>query len=285
MSITRCPVRLRYNPKVKLSRRLPDSERFSVLMAVILLAYASARFVNLPVRTFSLEIAGFFLPLQFNINTILSVLVAALTASGMDWLLRGHPMLGDRPHYSHWLLPALAAWIISLPLANLPMSPLWWLAFFIGALLLSLILLAEYVSANPEDRLYPIVSIALSALAYGMFLTLAISLKALSARLVLVLPALAVAAFLVSFRVQLLRSAEKAEGLPLLGITFISVEVAGALHYWPLSAISFGLALLGVLYSLNNFLFSFSDGQSVSEAAKEPVAVLIIFWTLAAIIR
>jgi hypothetical protein len=270
---------------VKLSSRLPDSERFSVLMAVILLAYASARFVNLPLRTFSLEIGGFFLPLQFNINTVLSVLVAALTASGMDWLLRGHPKLGEGFQYSHWLLPALTAWVISLPLANLPLSPLWWLAFLIGALLLTMLIFAEYVSVDPEDRYYAVVSIALTALAYGMFLTLAISLKALGARLVLTLPALLISSFLISYRVQLLRSPAKVEGLPLLGIAFVSVEIAGALHYWPLSAISYGLALLGVLYALNNFLFSISEGESTFEAAKEPSAVLLIFWILAALIR
>jgi len=270
---------------MKLSRRLPDSERFSVLIAVILLAYASARFVNLPLRTFSLEIAGFFLPLQFNINTVLSILVAAITASGMDWILRGHPKSEEGFNYSHWLLPALTAWVISLPLANLPLSPLWWLAFLIGAILLTLLIIAEYVSVDPNDRYYTLVATALSALAYGMFLTLAISLKALEARLVLSIPALAIAAFLISYRIQLLRSPEKAEGLPLLGVAFISVEFAGALHYWPLTAISYGLALLGLLYAMNNFLFSINDGESAFEAAKEPSAVLIIFWILAALIR
>lgn len=270
---------------MKLSGRLPDTERFSVLMAVILLAYTTARFVNLPVRNFSLELAGVFLPVQFNINTIVSVLVAGLTASGMDWLLEQHPKVKSGAQYSHWLLPALTAWIISLPLANLPLSPLWWLAFFTGALLLSLILVAEYVSADPQDRLYPVVSIALSALAYGMFLTLAISLKALVVRLVLTLPALAFASFLVSYRIQLLRTPEKRGWLPLLGVTLISVEIAGALHYFPLSAISFGLALLGALYALNSFLFSLADGNSEKEAIKEPLVTLILFWALAALLR
>ena len=270
---------------MKLSSRLPDSERFSVLMAVILLAYTTARFVDLPVRNFSLELVGVFLPLQFNINTIVSVLVAGLTATGMDWLLQQHPKVRSGAQYSHWLLPALTAWIISLPLANLPLSPLWWLAFVTGGLLLSLILLAEYVSANPQDRLYPLVSMALSALAYGMFLTLAISLKALAVRLILTLPALALASFLISYRIQLLRSPEKRGGLPLLGVTLICVEIAGALHYWPLSAISYGLALLGALYALNSFLFSLADGDSAGEAIKDPMVALLLFWGLAAVLR
>jgi len=270
---------------VKLTRRLPDSERLSVLMAVILLAYASARFVNLPVNTVFIEIAGFFLPLQFNINTLISVLVAGLTVTGMDWLLQDHPALSNRPRIIHWLLPGLTAWIISLPLANLPISPLWWIVFFTGALILSLILVAEFISANSEDRLHSFVKLALSAIAYGMFLTLAISLKALGARLVLILPALAVAAYLLSYRVDSLRGSQKKEGMALLGLSLVTIQVAGALHYWPLSATSYGLILLGTLYSLNSFYFAFTEGESISESAKEPSLVLIVFWILAVIAR
>lgn len=254
-------------------------------MAVILLGYAAARFVRLPVRTFAIELPGVYLPLQFNINTVVAVLVAGMAATGTDWLLRGHPKLGERATYSHWLLPALSAWIISLPLASLPLSPLWWAAFVAGALLLVFTFVGEYVSVDAEDPRYEPVSLALSGLAYGMFLTLAISLKGVGARLLLILPALALAAFLVSARVQLLRGDGEWRPLRLVAISFISVQIAAALHYWPLSAVGFGLALLGVLYALNTFLSGIYRGETPRGAATEPITALLIFWALAALLR
>lgn len=270
---------------MKASRSLPNSERLSQLMAVLLLAYASARFVSLPVRSFFLKLGGVYLPLQFNIHTIVSLLVAGLAATGTDWLLREHPKLAARSTYSHWLLPSLTAWIISLPLANLPLKPLWWAAFGSGAVLLTLILLAEYVSVNPADRRYPLVALGLSALAYGMLLTLAISLKALSVRLVLSLPALALATFLVSLRVQLLRGEGQWRPLQLTAITFIALQIAGALHYWPLSAIGYGLAVLGVIYALNSFLAALNQGQTPRQAVTEPLIALLLFWALVVFAR
>jgi hypothetical protein len=254
-------------------------------MAVILLAYATARFVRLPVRSFALELPGVYLPLQFNINTVVSALVAGLAATGTEWLLSGHPHLEGRPSYGHWLIPALTAWIISLPLANLPLSPLWWLAFASGALVLTLILQAEYLSVDPTDKRYGLVSLALTALAYGMFLTLAISLKALGVRLLLVLPALTLAAFLISMRVQQLRAGGEWQPLQLLAISFLSVQIAAALHYWPLSAVAYGLALLGLLYGLNSFITAMNQGQEPRAAAREPLIALGVFWLLAAILH
>lgn len=254
-------------------------------MALILLAYATARFVRLPVRTFSIELAGVFLPLQFNINTVVSVLVAGLAATGTDWLLRSHPRLGDQSTFSHWLLPTLTAWIISLPLANLPLSPLWWIAFAGGAVTLTLLLQAEYLSVDSTDKRYGFISLALTALAYGMFLTLAISLKALGVRLLLVLPTLALAAFLISMRVQALRDEKGWQPLPLLAVSFLCVQLAAALHYWPLSAIAYGLALLGALYGLNGILTAIQGGQPTREAAREPLLVAATFWALAIVLH
>jgi hypothetical protein len=270
---------------MNLPRHRPDAERFSVLMALILLAYATARYVRLPVRTYALELPGVFLPLQFNINTVVSVLVAGLAATGADWLLSSHPEIGQRSRFSHWLIPGLTAWIISLPLANLPPSPLWWLAFASGALVLTLILQAEYVSVDPADARYTLVSLALSALAYGMFLTLAISLKALGVRLLLVLPALATAAFLISMRVQQLRALGEWRPLPMLAASFLTVQIAAALHYWPLSAVAYGLALLGLLYALNSLITAMSQAEDLRTAAREPLIALAIFWLLAAILH
>jgi hypothetical protein len=267
------------------ARQLPDRERLSTVMVVILLAYAVAHFVQLPGRTLALELAGVYLPLQFNINTIVAVLVAGLTASGADWLLREHPALGVQSTYRHWLLPAMTAWVLTLPLSNLPFSPQWWAAFAGGGLLLTSVFVAEYASISEDGRYRQFASLALTALAYGLFLILAISVRGVALRLYLALPAIALGVFLISARVHLLRSTQEWQPLQSFGITFITIQLAAALHYLPISALGYGLMLLGVVYALNVFALALNAGDPPREAAREPLVALAAFWVLALLIR
>lgn len=264
---------------------LPDRERLSAVMAVILLAYAAVRFVQLPERTLAIQLIGIYLPVQFGINTLLAVLVAGLTASGADWLLRDHPALGKEPAYSHWVLPAMTAWVLSLLLSNLPFGGQWWAAFGFSTLLLLIILIAEYNSVSTESRLHTAATITLSALSYGLFLILAISARGLALRLFLALPAVGLGAFLSGARVNFLRSGQSWRPLQLVGITFIVVQVAAALHYLPLSALGYGLFLLGIVFALNNYAAALNSGLTPRQAVREPGIALAAFWVLALLIR
>ncbi len=86
-------------------RHLPDADRLSVLAAAILLAYALARFVDIPVRELSMQLPGVYI-VQIDIRTAIALLVAGLTATGADWLLRQHPALHAHSNLEHWMLPA-----------------------------------------------------------------------------------------------------------------------------------------------------------------------------------
>lgn len=254
-------------------------------MAVILLAYAAARFVRLPDNTLALQLAGIYLPLQINIHTIVAVLVAGLTATGTDWLLRSQEDRASRSINRHLLLPAMTAWVLSLLLSNIPFSSQWWLAFGGSALFLLAILIAEYASASPENRYYAIATQALSALTYGLFLILAITVRGVGLRLYLAFPAMALGAFLAGSRVQLLRPGQSWQPLPVAGITFIVVQIAAALHYLPISALGYGLGLLGTLYALNDYVAAIDTGETFREAARRPAVVLSLFWLLAILLR
>src|SRR4030065_523678 len=97
-------------------RNLPEANRLSVLAATILLAYAAARFVDLPAREIAAQLPGIYLSVEINFRTIVALMVAGLTASGAHWLLRDHPGLKGRSTFQHWLLPALTAWGAAAPL-------------------------------------------------------------------------------------------------------------------------------------------------------------------------
>lgn len=270
---------------------LPNFDRISALTATILLAYALARFVDLPGRQLNLQLPGVFLEIELNVNTAVSLLVAGLTASGADWLLRGHPLMKSRSTIQHWVLPGLTAWVLGITLHALPPDGLlWWVVFAIGASLLLMVLVAEYTVVDAADPRFAVASVGLTALSFALFLILAISLRANETRLLLLLPGLVVAAGAICLRTIALRlqqqgmlSAENGATavLAAFAVAFVMGQMTTALHYWPVTPVAFGLALLGPAYALTAFLSSLTDGRKTSQALWEPGLILLVIWGLA----
>ncbi len=259
-------------------RYLPDVDRLSVLAATILLAYALSRFLDLPSKDLGIQLPGIFISFQINIRTIVALLVAGLTASGADWLFRDHPQLKGKSTFQHWLLPALTAWVIGIPLFQLPLGVTWWGTFTIGGILLMLVLVAEYIVVDIEDVRYPPAAAGLTAVSFALFLILAIVLRSAGMRLYLVLPAMVLAVALVSLRTLNLRLHGSWKLLEAGVIVLIVAQVVAALHYWPLSPIAFGLAVLGPAYALTSLISSLSEGESLRTAVLEPGIVLLFAW-------
>jgi hypothetical protein len=141
-----------------------------------------------------------------------------------------------------------------------------------------LVLVAEYIAVDPEDGRYPLASAALTAVSYALFLILTITLQSAGFRLFLILPALLVAAGLVSLRTLHLRLNGRWLYLPTLVIVVILAGIISALHYWPLSPITYGLLILGPAYSLTSLIGALSEGQPLKRAILEPVVVLLAVW-------
>lgn len=266
-------------------RNLPSTERLSVLISTILIAYVFGQFINAPGRLLPIQLIGVFIPIQLNLNTVVSIAVAGMTATGIDWLLRDHPKLGQKTTLPHWTLPALTAWIIHVSLTALPVSPIWWLAFGFGGLFLLSVLIAEYIVVDIEDTRYPLATAGLTALAYGIFLILAVSLRSTGIRLLMILPALSLASGLVCTRVLQLHLPNRGWSIPhsLVGIILVA-QFNAALHYLPFSAISFGLVLLSLVYTLINYIQNLAEINSPIQAMTEPLIVLGIMWIFAIVL-
>jgi hypothetical protein len=263
-----------YNLNVDKTRHLPDGDRLSILAGTILLAYALARFVNLPIRVIEINLPGFFLELQLNARTATALIVAGLVATGADWLLRGHPKVQSHSTAEHWLLPALTAWVISIPLYQLPLGLLWWTGFAVAGVLLTLVLIAEYITIDDEDIRYPLAAAGLTALSYALFLILAISLRASGTRLVLSIPALTATIALVTLRALHLRTHGRWALKEGLLVSLVCAQIAAGLHYLPLSPISYGMLILAPPYALTSFLANLSEGEGLRRAMIEPAVIL-----------
>ncbi len=263
---------------------LPDSNRVSVLLAAILLAYALAHLIEVPQVPLTFNILGIIIPIPFDINIATTLMASGLTAAGMDWLLRGHPRYEGGNTFQHWLLPALTTFVLGVPLYNLPMGPAWWLSFIFGGVLLFLIFVAEYIALDPEDLRYPAASAGLVALSYTLFLILCITLAFSVSRLILIALIVFFTAGMVVLRSLHLRTG-KWEFSWAFGIGLILMQLSAALHYLPLKPIQYGLVLLAPLFSLTEFAQNIHEEYSIRRAGLEALVALAIIWIAAFLFR
>jgi Protein of unknown function (DUF5656) len=261
-------------------RYLPNPDRLSIIGATILLAYSLAHLIELPGQEFAVQLPGIYLNFTLNVNSFITLLVAGLTAVGADWLFRSHPVVANESAFEHLIIPALTAWVIGRPMLDLPLNPLWWLGFILGGSLLMVVLVAEYVTMDPEDVRQPVAASGLIAVSFALFLALMVALKYEDLRLVQILPAIALGAWLVSLRTFHLRLNRWAAGEAGI-VALLVVELATALHYWPLSPTAYALALLAPTYALTRFIIDWLDGEPIRQAIVEPVLVLAVVWSIA----
>jgi len=262
--------------EAQLIRNFPNRDRLSVLVAVILLAYTLARFIQAPLWEVAVSLPGFYLPIQISIQVIVLSIVAVLTALGANWLFHDHPALSERSTVPYWILPSLTAFAIGLLLYQLSFTLQWWLGIFIGGLVLALVLVGEYISIDANDARQPLAAVVLISVSFALFYILSIGLHLSNLRLLFLFPAIFASAWLVSLRSLHLRLHGEWLVYESAIIALIIAEFAAALIYWPLSPISFGLLLLGPAYALNSLLIGLIEEKSGRELFLEPAVVLIL---------
>lgn len=266
-------------------QNLPNVDHLSVVAAMIVLAYTLERFIDLPVWQIAQQLPGLYIELNINVNLITTLLVAGMTAAGANWLMREHPAAQTGSTLVHAILPALTALIIGIPLSGVPVGLGWWLGLISGAIILVLVLIAEYIAIDPKDGRLPFASAALSAVSFAIFLVLAGALRSAGIRLLYNTPILVFAAWLVSLRVTNLRLHGEWTIYESMIIAFIVGQISAALNYWPLTPISFGLALLGPSYALISLFCNLIEGKQFRHFFLEPTLSLFIAWAAAFVLR
>jgi hypothetical protein len=266
-------------------QNLPDIDLLSILAAMIVLAYTLERFINLPSWEFSRQLPGLYIELSINVNVITSLLVACMTAAGTNWLMREHPASQKKLALQHAILPALTALVIGIPLSTIPVGLGWWIGLISGAFILVLVIIAEYISVDPDDFRLPFANAALSAVSFALFLVLTGTLRAAEVRLLFITPALIIAAWLVSLRVTNLRLHGEWTVYESAIIAVIVGQVTAAFYYWPLAPITYALVLLGPSYALISLFCNLIEEKPVRQVITEPLISILIAWGAAFIIR
>jgi len=175
-------------------RNIPNIDHLSIVAAMIVLAYTLERLIDLPAWQISQQLPGLYIELNINVNLITSLLVACMTFAGVNWLIHEHPAAQGKRTLVHAILPALTALVIGIPLAGVPVGLGWWLGLIGGAIILVLVIIAEYIAVDPQDIQLPLASAALSAVSFALFLVLAGALRSAGIRLLFIVPILSLAA-------------------------------------------------------------------------------------------
>jgi hypothetical protein len=232
---------------------VPNRDRLSVLTAIILLAFALARTVQLPTRPLRAMLFGSSIGFDVNGPFVLLVLVAALISAGADSLMRSHPEMSGaalRRTVVHWILPGGAALSLGLLLTQLPAGVGWWAGLAFTAVFLVLVLIAEYTVIAPEDAGFYWAALGLTVLAYAVALVFFALLRASGSRAAITATAAALISGLIALRLLLLAGATAREALPYAGIIGLGLgQCTWALNYWPAGPLGTGLTLLVIFYT------------------------------------
>lgn len=265
---------------------LPNSDRVGILIASVLLTYALTRIVQTPRFTLSLSLPGFYFAYPLTLSTAMSILAAALTYTGMDSLTRNHPTLGKKTNIEHLLLPTLTTLVLGGPLSFLPDGLIWWTGFVLGGFILVSVYLAEYITIDPSAPMYTFARAGLTALAYALFLILAMALRFSGARMFLLVPILFIAAGLISLRILHLDGTNRWDFPWAIGIGIICAQIGAGLHYWSLTPVQFSLAITGPLYALTMLSAGItSENIPLRRAVVGPLIVLGVAWISAILFK
>lgn len=252
-----------------------------MLIASVLLTFALTRLIQSPRLTLSLELPGFYFAFPLTLGTFMTLFASALTAAGMDWLTREHPNMGETSNRKNLLLPTLTTFVMGTPLTLLAGRSSWWMGFALGAVLLTAVCVAEYISINPTAPAYAFARAGLTAVAFALFLLLLTSLRYSGARMTLLVPVVFIAAGLISLRILYLDGTDRWDFPWAIGIGLICAQLGAGLHYWPLSPIQFGLAVTGPLYALTTLSTSLTENIPWRRAVVWPAIVLGTAWVTA----
>ncbi|MHC1739919.1 MAG: hypothetical protein AB9897_02275 [Anaerolineaceae bacterium] len=258
-------------------RFLPDQGKLSIVTAMVLLAYASAAFIHVPGNSFSIQLPGFLFVVEVNFYTIVSLLVTGMAAAGSDWVIRGHPKLGEGRKWHHWILPALTALVIGVPLNQIAVSAAWWVLFGMGGLLFVIVLVSEYISVDLKDSLYSLAVVSLTIVAMALFLILEITVRGAGLRLYAVFSATVLAVALVSLRILNLRMMGKWKIPWIIGIVILVGQLTVCFFYFPIQPIAFGLVLLGTTYGLISLAVNIEEKNALSTLWVEPTIIFSVF--------
>ena len=158
--------------------RSPDSDTdylqwLSITVGVVLLGLVFSLLINLPARTYTLDVLGSPVSLHVSGRYLVVALLVSLTCTGTDALVRIHPLARRKQlenTFILWTVPALTVLLAALVLPHAPNHPVWIGGVILTGILLSLTMMAEYHTIDPQDAKFDSSQVFLSVMIYALAL-------------------------------------------------------------------------------------------------------------------
>ncbi len=262
---------------------LPLTDRVGVLLASVLLAFALTRLIQSPHLILTIALPGFYFAYPLTLGTGMTVLAAALSATGMNWLIRDS--FDAKPTLEHLMLPTLTTFALGAFLTLLSNGIAWWAGLAFSAILLTGVFLAERVAVDPSTPMYGFARAGLTALSYALFLTTVTSLRFAGMRMFLLVPIIFLVSSLISLRILHLDGSDRWDFSWAIGIGIVCMQISAGLHYWQLTPLQFGMALTGPLYALTMFSASLTENIPIRRAVISPAFIVGLAWISAIFLR
>ncbi len=266
-------------------KHLPELTRLSIVAATILLAYALIPLISHSGNTVGFQLRGITFQIPVSYGTLITFFVAGIAAAGTDWLLLSHPFIEQKSRFSHWVLPALTAWIIGVPLGQLDIGVGWWVIFGMGSALLILVVIAEYITLDNSDIRHIPASLGLTAVAYAVLMVVVIAARGVGFRLYMIEFTIIPTVFLITLRTLNLKLDGRWCWSWAIAISLLIGELAFGLHYSSLSPLRYGLILTGCAFALTSLAEGWETKHRTRPIWIEPLITAIVFGLLAVLIN
>ena len=258
---------------------IPGRQRLSAFVGLILLSLVLAQFIELPTRTFAINVFGSELGMDLSAGWLIAVLLAGLVCTGTDALVRTHPRvqeLGLRFTFVYWILPGLMGLAAARLLSEAPTRIIWAAGLAATGLLFVVVLIAEYTTVDPLAPVYPQARLFLNIVAYALAFTLFILVYQTRGRSLITATAMLVISF--ALALDLLWGTEAAPGhKTMLAATvgMILGESSWAMNYWQISAWSGGILLMLIFYVMTGLAQQHLQGKLSRRVLVEFLVVAI----------
>ena len=239
-------------------------DRLSLLTSLVLVGLTLSLILDLPSQRVEFSILGSAASFTISGYWIIAVLLAALTAAGVNSIARTHPRvhLGETPYiFILWILPAVivttATMILSL--ADVRVFGVYEMigVALAGAFLVAVVI-GEYITIDLSDRWYSAARLGVNLAVYLAALILFATIYSWKLRSLYSSTAIGFAAGLLAL--ELFRGSESDFGRTWLYAAVVGLsmgEIVWALNYWNLSGFIGGAFLLIFFYAFTGIVQQF----------------------------
>ncbi len=231
-------------------RHFPPKDDVLKVLSITTIIIIVSEYFEIPTRSFEYQLPGLYINFTLSKIHLVSLFAAGVLLTGLIPIFNNHPKSKDQTIVTHWFLPVLVTISMIILREQVPEGFLRFFYIGLGVIFLAIVIIAEYITLDSNDRNFLPASITIQGVANGAFVIVIAALQNVDTRLFYILPTVILSHLAFSYRVMILQLEQRKALFPALLFSLIIGEVAAALHYFPIRPIQYGLMLVGVSYGL-----------------------------------